>query len=242
MDIKREIDLRVAWIKKVIKDASAKGVVLGMSGGKDCALVGILCKKACENVIGIIMPCDSKRNYLQDRDDAKLLNEKYGIKTLEVDLSPIKQVFRDGLFCLSDNQKEIAYENINPRLRMIVLYNYAQREGCLVAGTGNLSERTMGYFTKWGDGAYDFNPIGDMTVSEVYEMLRFLECPESIIKKAPSAGLFDGQTDESDMGITYKEIDKYIREGKAEKRVKDIIEVAFLRTAHKRDMGRVFPK
>ncbi|OQC15299.1 MAG: NH(3)-dependent NAD(+) synthetase [Firmicutes bacterium ADurb.Bin080] len=242
MDINREIDLRVAWIRKIIKDANAKGVVLGMSGGKDCALVGILCKKACENVTGIIMPCDSKRNYLEDRDDARLLNEKFGIKTLEIDLTPVKQVFRDRLFSLSENQKDIAYENINPRLRMITLYNYAQREGYLVAGTGNLSERTMGYFTKWGDGAYDFNPIGDMTVSEVYEMLRFLDCPEQIIQKAPSAGLFDGQTDEGDMGITYKEIDKYIREGKAEKKVKDKIECAFLKTAHKRDMGRIFPK
>jgi len=242
MDINREIDLRVAWIRKIIKDANAKGVVLGMSGGKDCALVGILCKKACENVTGIIMPCDSKRNYLEDRDDARLLNEKFGIKTLEIDLTPVKQVFRDRLFSLSENQKDIAYENINPRLRMITLYNYAQREGYLVAGTGNLSERTMGYFTKWGDGAYDFNPIGDMTVSEVYGMLRFLDCPEQIIQKAPSAGLFDGQTDEGDMGITYKEIDKYIREGKAEKKVKDKIECAFLKTAHKRDMGRIFPK
>lgn len=93
---------------------------------------------------------------------------------------------------------------------MLTLYAVAASENRLVCGTGNRSESYVGYFTKWGDGAYDMNPIADLTVTEIYEFLRFLDAPSRIIEKAPSAGLFDGQTDESEMGMTYAELDKYI--------------------------------
>lgn len=241
MDISINILDRVNWIKKILVEANAKGIVIGMSGGKDCALVGILSKMATDNVTGLIMPCESKINFTQDKEDALLINNKFGIKTEIVDLTAVKQLFKSVLAPISNNQIDISYENINPRLRMITLYNYAQREGYLVAGTGNLSERTMGYFTKWGDGAYDFNPIADLTVTEVYQMLEYLDCPKQIITKAPSAGLYEGQTDEKDLGVTYLEIDKYIREGKASDKAKEIIERAYSKTSHKRGMGRVFP-
>lgn len=241
MDIILTISDRVSWIKKVLQEANAKGIVIGMSGGKDCALVGILSKMATDNVTGLIMPCESKINFTSDKDDALLINNMFGIKTEIIDLTPIKKLFKSVLEPISNNQIDISYENINPRLRMITLYNYSQREGYLVAGTGNLSERTMGYFTKWGDGAYDFNPIADLTVTEIYKMLEFLNCPKQIITKAPSAGLYEGQTDELDMGITYLEIDKYIREGKASEIAKDIIEKAYKKTSHKRGMGRIYP-
>lgn len=239
--MKENIQKRVNWIKSILQEARAKGVVVGMSGGKDCTLVGILCKMATENVSGIIMPCEASRNYGEDKKDALLVNEKYNIKTIEVDLTAAKKELRKVLYPISDSQYEMAYANINPRLRMIVLYNYAQREGYLVAGTGNRSERTMGYFTKWGDGAYDFNPIGDMTATEIYEMLRYLECPESIIKKAPSAGLLDNQTDEEDFGVTYEELDNYILTKQADERVKNIVDKAYKSTKHKREQVRIYP-
>ena len=216
-------------------------VVVAWSGGKDSALVGILCKMANDNVTGIIMPCESKRNYAEDRDDALLVNEKYGIKTLEVDLTPVKRVFAGMLEPLDESQTPMAYANMNPRLRMITLYNYAQRKGCLVAGTGNLSEFTMGYFTKWGDGAFDLNPIADLTASEVFEMLKFLGCPEKIIAKAPSAALFEGQTDEEDMGIKYSDLDRYIRTGEGSDETKTKVERTKAFTSHKKKMGRIFP-
>lgn len=241
-DCKKEVEKRVTWIKSVLDSAGAKGIVIGMSGGKDCALVGILATMATDNVTGIIMPCEAKQNYLSDRDDAILLNKKFKIRTLEVDLTSTKQELRKVLYPLSESQYEMAYANINPRLRMIVLYNYAQRENYLVAGTGNLSERTMGYFTKWGDGAYDFNPIGDLTVKEVYILLKYLNCPEEIIRKEPSAGLIEGQTDEKDFGITYAEIDKYIMTKQATEHVKSIVDNAYNKTKHKRFMGRIYPE
>ncbi|MBR6751258.1 MAG: NAD(+) synthase [Clostridia bacterium] len=242
MDYRKSIEERVEWIKSVLASAHADGIVLGMSGGKDSALVGILARMATPNVTGIIMPCQSSRNYGEDRDHALLLNEKFDIKTLEVDLTPVKEALNAVLIPLDESQTPMAYANVNPRLRMLTLYNYAQRKNYLVAGTGNRSEFTMGYFTKWGDGAFDLNPITDLTATEVFEMLRHLDCPSEIIDKAPSAGLFEGQTDEKDMGITYKDLDTYLLTGVATPEVKQKVDNTYARTAHKRAMGKTFKK
>lgn len=129
---------------------------------------------------------------------------------------------------------QMATSNIAPRLRMLTLYTIGAAEGRLVAGTGNRSEAYMGYFTKWGDGAYDFNPIADLTVTEVYAFLSWLHAPENIIRKAPSAGLFEGQTDEQEMGVTYAAIDRYILTGEANEHDKTIIDRYHSRSEHKR--------
>lgn len=197
LNCKQEVETRVEWIKNLLKTTGAKGIVYGNSGGKDCTLVGILSKMATDNVTGIIMPCESSRNFGIDREHAILVGEKYGIPQIEIDLTPVKQAFRN---VLSDSIGDcaMAYANINPRLRMTTLYAYAYKNNLLVAGTGNRSEAMMGYFTKWGDGAYDFNVISDLTVREIYEILRYLGAPNEIIEKAPSAGLYEGQTDEQE--------------------------------------------
>lgn len=241
-DMRTEIKNRVDWIKSILSESGAKGVVFGASGGKDSALVGILCKMATDNVTGIIMPCESSRNFGIDKQHALLLGKLYDLNTLETDLTPIKKELRQAVIGLCEEQNDMAYANINPRLRMITLYNYAQRKNYLVAGTGNRSEATMGYFTKWGDGACDFNPIADLTVREAFEMLRYLEAPTEIIDKAPSAGLYEGQTDENEMGISYNEIDDYLLLGKATDAVKQKIDNANKRTAHKREGIKVYKK
>ena len=221
-----ETEKRVEFIQSILQSAGAGGIVYGNSGGKDCTLVGILCKKACENTIGIIMPCGSKRNYEIDKTDAETLANQFNIETRVVDLSNVKNEF----------VKSAKVDNINiaPRLRMATLYAIAANENRLVAGTGNRSEAYMGYFTKWGDGAFDFNPISDLTVTEIYEFLRFLNAPDFIIAKAPSAGLFDGQTDESEMGITYSDIDSFLLNGTATEQNKAIIEKFHKSGEHKR--------
>lgn len=208
-DYKKEFEGRVSFIREVLAKSGASGIVYGNSGGKDSALVGILCKAACENTVGIIMPCTSGRNYTQDMDDAKTVAEKYSIETRITDLSPIK----DSAVSVIGSAVKLnssALANIAPRLRMLTLYAVAASENRIVAGTGNRSEAYVGYFTKWGDGAHDFNPIADLTVTEIYEFLNYLDAPECVIKKAPSAALFDGQTDESEMGVTYAELDTYL--------------------------------
>ena len=237
-DYKSEEALRVNWIKEKLQKAGAKGIVFGNSGGKDCALVGILCKKACEKTIGVIMPCQSVVNYTSDTDDAKKVAEQFNIETRIVDLSIVKEDMLTALRGKTnpDYYNLTAFANINPRLRMTTLYTIAQTEGCLVAGTGNRSEISMGYFTKWGDGGYDINPIGDLTVREVYEFLAYFNAPQSIRSKKPSAGLWEGQTDEGEMGITYDEIDDYLLNGVATPAVKERIDKNLNSTEHKRKL------
>lgn len=232
-DYKIEFENRVNFIKSLLEKSGADGIVYGNSGGKDCALVGILCKAACSNTVGIILPCTSKRNYEQDSIDAMQVAEKFGIETRTVDLTPVKQAEMkalDGVTTLN----EAALTNLAPRLRMLTLYAVAAAENRLVAGTGNRSERYVGYFTKWGDGAHDFNPISDLTVAEVYEFLRYLDAPKCVIEKAPSAGLFDGQTDETEMGVTYAELDAFLAGEEIAPDKKQIVERLHRKSEHKR--------
>ena len=230
---------RVEFIKDFLEETGAKGIVYGNSGGKDCTLVGILCKKASDNTIGVIMPCGSSRNYEMDKSDAEILAEAFDIETRIVDLKDA----RDGMVSAIGSvttPTDAALANIAPRLRMTTLYTIAASEGRLVVGTGNRSEAYMGYFTKWGDGAYDFNPISDLTVTEIYEFLEYLNAPEFIIKKVPSAGLFEGQTDEKEMGVTYKAIDEYLFTGNASEEDLKIIERFHNISEHKRRMPTVY--
>ena len=237
---KEEFEKRVAFIRNALGKSGASGIVYGNSGGKDSALVGILCKAACDNTVGIIMPCASKRNFTADAKDGAEVAEKFGIETRTVDLTDLKTL------ALSDYSKvtkitDTASANIAPRLRMITLYAIAASEGRLVAGTGNRSEGYMGYFTKWGDGAYDINPIADLTVTEIYEFLEYLGAPRCVIDKAPSAALFEGQTDEDEMGVTYAAIDRFLFTGEASDKDRKIIDRYHNASEHKRRMPLTYP-
>jgi len=238
-DYALETEKRVGFIRKVLASTGASGIVFGSSGGKDSALVGVLCKKACDNTVGLIMPCGSRRNYDEDKNDAEIVAQLFNIELRTVDLTEVRSLLLEALAGVTE-LPETALKNIAPRLRMTTLYAVAASENRLVAGTGNRSEYYMGYFTKWGDGAYDFNPIADLTVTEIYEFLRYLNVPENIISKAPSAGLYDGQTDESEMGITYKSIDKFLLTGKASDEEKAIIDKFHKASQHKRMMPLVY--
>lgn len=232
-DYEQEKQERAAFIQAMLQNSGAKGIVFGNSGGKDSALVGILCKLACENTVGIILPCHSQRNFGMDKDDGEELARAFGIESRVVDLTPVRAAEIAQLEQVT-TLNEVALTNIAPRLRMTTLYAIGAAENRLVAGTGNRSEKFMGYFTKWGDGAHDFNPIGDLTVGEIYEFLEYLGCPRSIIEKAPSAGLFEGQTDEQEMGVTYAAIDRYVLTGEASPEDRAIMDRYHARSEHKR--------
>ncbi len=238
-DYREETEKRVAFIRERLAESHTAGIVYGNSGGKDSALVGILCKKACDDTVGICLPCESKRNFEEDMADGLAVAEKFSIETRVLDLTAAKQALSAALEGIT-TLNSAAATNINPRLRMTTLYAVAAAENRLVAGTGNRSEAYMGYFTKWGDGAYDFNPIGDLTVTEVYEFLRYLEAPENIITKAPSAGLFEGQTDEQEMGVTYAAIDRYLAGGEVSEEEKAVIDRFHSRSEHKRKLPPVY--
>ncbi|MCL2059510.1 MAG: NAD(+) synthase [Oscillospiraceae bacterium] len=239
-DYTQETASRVEFIRSIITKSGADGLIYANSGGKDAVLTGILCKKACADTVGLILPCGSKQNYGSDKADAEAVAKIYGISTRYIDLAGVQNQL---LAAIGDSASlsATAVGNIAPRLRMATLYAIGASENRLVAGTGNRSERYMGYFTKWGDGAFDFNPIADLTVTEVYEFLRSLGAPESIINKAPSAGLYDGQTDEGEMGVTYRSIDDLLLSGATNAHDLSIIEKFHRASRHKRKMPPVYP-
>jgi len=231
-DYAMEFERRVAYIRELVESARVRGIVFGNSGGKDCALVGILCKAACPDTVGVLLPCASRQNYGSDTDDAERLAAQFGIESRRVDLTETRSALL-GALREATEMTDASTANIAPRLRMTALYAVAGSENRLVAGTGNASERYMGYFTKWGDGAFDFDPIADLTVTEVYEFLDWLNAPESIRRKAPSAGLFEGQTDEQEMGVSYAAIDAHLRGEAVSPEELAVIERYHARAGHK---------
>lgn len=237
-DFERERQNRIAFLQQMLKESGAKGFVYGNSGGKDSVLVGILCKQACEDTVGVMMPV-SDRNFTLDMEDGLAVARQYGIETRTVSLKETNAALAhalDGVTSLG----AMAAANIAPRLRMATLYAIAASENRLVIGTGNRSETYMGYFTKWGDGACDANPIADLMVEEVYAFLRFLGAPEAILRKAPSAALYEGQTDEAEMGVTYAAIDHYLKTGEASPEDLRVIERMHRQSHHKRRMPPVY--
>lgn len=189
------------WIRERVEEAGAEGVVLGMSGGIDSSVAAVLVKMGLgDGVLGVIMPCHSDPT---GEEHARMVAAKFGIETEYVDLTPTF----DRLLATLPSGDGVAVANLKPRLRMAVLYHYANSRNYLVAGTGNKSEIMVGYFTKYGDGGADILPLGSLLKKQVRELARELGIPEAIIVKPPSAGLWEGQTDEGEMGITYDELD-----------------------------------
>ncbi len=185
--------------------AGAKGAVVGMSGGVDSCVAAILCKRAlADEVLGVIMPCNSDPT---DEEHAHLVAELLDIRTQTVDLG---SVF-DLLLSVLPADGQLAVANVKPRLRMLTLYFFSNLLDYLVVGTGNKSELMMGYFTKHGDGAADILPLGGLLKTQVRQLAQELGVPSEIVAKPPSAGLWTGQTDEGELGISYAELDPVLR-------------------------------
>ena len=222
------------WMEDKVIEAKAKGIVFGLSGGIDSAVVAALSIRVFpQNTLAIIMPCHSLE---ADINDALNFINKFNIPYKIIDLSKMY----DSFVHLLNNGKngesiKLAEVNIKPRLRMTNLYYFANKLNYLVVGTGNKSELMIGYFTKYGDGGTDILPLGNLVKSQVRELAKYLGIPKKIINKPPSAGLWEGQTDEKEIGISYEQLDKYLRTGRSsnkiiEKKIQDKI----TKSAHKR--------
>lgn len=219
------------WIKDLVHGAGMKGVVIGLSGGIDSGVTAALCASALgsENVLGLVMPCHSIES---DTTDGHRTAEHLGIPVKEIDLAPVLEAFAEVGTLDSDNRLVLA--NVKARLRMTMEYAYSA--GRLVAGTGNLSETVTGYWTKWGDGAADFLPLAQLWKDEVRNLAGCIGLPQWILSRVPSAGLWEGQSDEGEMGVTYLEIKKYHTEGSESVSSASArrIEQLFSGSAHKR--------
>jgi len=222
------------WMEDKVTEANAKGVVFGLSGGLDSAVVAALSIRVFpQNTLAIIIPCQSLE---ADINDALGFINKLDIPYKTIDVSKIYDSF---IHLLDDKEKEgslkLAGANIKPRLRMTTLYYFANKLNYLVVGTGNKSELMIGYFTKYGDGGADILPLGNLLKSQVRELAKYLGIPKKIIEKPPSAGLWEGQTDEKEIGISYEQLDKYLRTGKLNNEIiEKKIQSKITKSAHKR--------
>ena len=220
-------DAIVEWLRQRLNRSGARGFAVGVSGGIDSAVVARLCQAAAPaQTVAVLMPCHSDP---LDEDHAQLVTDHFRIPTIRVDLGStydhLTEVLKDAMLALpqshfpdaahgpEDIKARVPLANVKPRLRMTTLYFIANTLNYMVAGTGNRSELAIGYFTKYGDGGVDLLPIGDLLKSEVREAARELGVPAPIVDKAPSAGLWLGQTDEAEMGFTYAELENYVTNG-----------------------------
>ena len=225
--MKHGTDAIVEWLRERLSLSAARGFVFGLSGGIDSAVVARLCQLASPgNVAGVLMPCHSDP---RDEADARLVADHFQIPTIRVDLAPTFDQFTvtlqqsvkmlphellpDPAHQTEDIKAKLPLVNVKPRLRMATLYFVANTLNYMVVGTGNRSELSIGYFTKYGDGGVDLLPIGNMLKSEVRAAARALGVPDPVIEKAPSAGLWLGQTDEAEMGFSYAELEDYLTKG-----------------------------
>ncbi|MDO5036873.1 MAG: NAD(+) synthase [Tissierellia bacterium] len=230
----KEVDRLVAWLQDEVAGAGAQGLIFGLSGGIDSALMAALAKRAFpDKALGVIMPINSNP---EDEKDARLLADQIDLWTQKVDLAPAYQAVLDQA---GDLDSSLAKSNIKPRLRMSVLYYYGQAHNLLVCGCTNASEFYTGYFTKYGDSACDLFPLVDFTKTEVYDLARFLDLPQKIIDRRPTAGLLEGQDDEKDMGFSYKELDAWIREGVEGPNI-DKIKAMHKKSGHKRVFAKAY--
>lgn len=235
----RRADHLAAWIASEVERRGGRGAVVALSGGIDSAVVAGLVRKAFpqrERVLGLILPCHSLP---ADAEDAMLVAKTFDLSTLRVDLSSVYDQLTQTLGNVAELRSVSA--NLKPRLRMIVAYAHATANQFLVMGTGNRSELEMGYFTKYGDGGVDLLPIGALTKGEVREVAIALGVPQRVIDKPPSAGLWEGQTDEGEMGFTYQALDDYLLTGKAQPELREKLEARQGASQHKRSLAPIAP-
>ena len=234
MDTGQLVEKLISWTRDKVSATGCKGVVVGMSGGLDSSVLAVLCQRAFpQSMLGVLMPCHSSH---EDREHAQTVASQFSIPTKIVILDA---VFDTLLKAVASDRVEstgsrLAKANLKVRLRMLTLYYLANQLKYMVAGSSNRSELSIGYFTKYGDGGVDIMPLGNRVKGQVRELASFLGIPQQIIDKPPSAGLWQGQTDEGELGLSYEELDRYLVTGEASNELRKKIESMITASNHKR--------
>ena len=202
-----QVALVESFIAHQVAASGRKGIVLGLSGGVDSALVAKLCAEAlgANKVLTLAL---AEGDGGQDLEDGRSWASDLGVSFRVVDIAPLVRAFEAQL--KAGRADRISRGNLRPRVRMTILYYVANREARVVMGTGNKSEILLGYFTKMGDGGVDFQPIGDLYKTQVRGMAQHLKLPSRIVDKVPAAGLWAGQTDEGELGLPYEVLDRVL--------------------------------
>ena len=233
MKLEQYLKVIEKFVKDYLDSTHMKQYVLGLSGGVDSSLVAAICKHAVgkEKITCIAMPIDSRE---EDLLDAKQVAKELDLNLLVIDGS---EMYHEGLKAFAKNGIELdraTCSNLKVRIRMCILYAYAQKHGGLVIGTDNKDERYTGYFTKYGDGGVDVLPIVHLLKREVVEACKIYGISDRLAERTPSAGLFEGQTDETEMGVTYEDLDNYLIGKKVDEKVEARIEYLHRISEHKR--------
>ena len=234
MNLKEYLDVIIKFLQNYLKDNHQDCYVLGISGGVDSSLVAALAKKAVgkDKLFAYAMPIDS---LVDDENDAVRLAKHLDINYEVVDLTEAYHTLVEKYEATGVKLDLSTKGNLKARMRMATLYAFAQNKHGLVLGTDNKDERYTGYFTKFGDGGVDLLPIANLLKREVVEACLLLGIPEDLAKRVPSAGLYQGQTDEKEMGITYQDLDDYLLGKEVSQEAVERIERLHRISAHKRE-------
>lgn len=232
MELKKYLLEIEKFLKNYLKESHAKSYVLGLSGGVDSSLVAAIAKKAVgkENLYCYAIDIESNK---QDIIDAKEVAKELDVN-LEV-ISLTKTYHRYLKDLKGKDFIRLTKSNLKVRMRMVALFAYAQEHSGLVLGTDNMDERYVGYFTKYGDGAVDVLPIVYLTKGEVREAAKIYGLSKALANRVPSAGLFEGQTDEGEMGIKYIDLDNFLLGKKVSKPIEERIKHLHMVSEHKRN-------
>lgn len=235
MELKQYLDYLVNFIQESVTKAHARGVIVGISGGVDSAVVALLAKKAFPDAYETVwMPLKSSE---LDYECVKELVHDHDLNNLNVDLETTFETLTKTCADSGARLTNLALANTKARLRMATLYALGQSKNYLVLGTDNADEWYLGYFTKYGDGGVDLAPLIHLLKGEVFEAAKLLNVPAKIVERAPTASLWPDQTDEKEIGFSYNDIDNYLRGKNDDKALKTRLEKLHMQSEHKRNLA-----